>query len=448
MLRFQKGQITLPEHKLLLCCLYTVYTALEEELDRNASHPSVAPVHFPAELSRVAALEADLQYHLGPGWRERVAKPPAAALRYAQRLREVGKDHPELLVAHSYTRYLGDLSGGQVLGKMAQKALGLPGGEGAGLDFFSFPGVTNATRFKQLYRSRMNSLELSPAHKQAVTQEANTAFTLNIELFEELEKMVRSAQGQDTTDSVDLSELIKGATRQAHERAENTALMLRFQKGQITLPEHKLLLCCLYTVYTALEEELDRNASHPSVAPVHFPAELSRVAALEADLQYHLGPGWRERVAKPPAAALRYAQRLREVGKDHPELLVAHSYTRYLGDLSGGQVLGKMAQKALGLPGGEGAGLDFFSFPGVTNATRFKQLYRSRMNSLELSPAHKQAVTQEANTALPLNIEVRECGKLTLCVCVCVCVCMCVCVSVCVWYINTVCVCVCVCVVY
>ncbi|XP_069053295.1 heme oxygenase 1a isoform X2 [Lepisosteus oculatus] len=188
MANFQRGKVTLPEYKLLLSSLYAVYLALEEELDRNASHPCVAPIHFPTELSRVAALEADLRYFHGQNWRDQLTTPPATQ-SYAERLHEVGQHHPELLVAHAYTRYLGDLSGGQVLGRIAQKALGLgPGGEG--LAFFAFPGVTNATKFKQLYRARMNSLELSPGDKSRVTEEADRAFNLNIQVFQELQVLL------------------------------------------------------------------------------------------------------------------------------------------------------------------------------------------------------------------------------------------------------------------
>jgi len=82
-------------------------------------------------------------------------------------------------VAHAYTRYLGDLSGGQVLGKITQKSLGLSGPEG--LSFFSFPGVTSPNRFKQLYRGRMNAIELTAAERAAVLQEAVAAFELNIQ---------------------------------------------------------------------------------------------------------------------------------------------------------------------------------------------------------------------------------------------------------------------------
>ncbi|XP_029945715.1 heme oxygenase 1a [Salarias fasciatus] len=201
----------------------------------------------------------------------------------------------------------------------------------------------------------------------------------------------------------DLSEQIKAATNHNHIRAENTELMLNYQKGQINLQQYKVLLCSLYEIYRALEEEMDRNASHPAVAPIYFPQELARLEALERDLEHFLGSDWRKKVIVP-AATLRYQQRLRQVGRENPELLVAHAYTRYLGDLSGGVVLGKITQKSLGLSGTEG--LSFFSFPGVSSPNRFKQLYRSRMNGIELTEKQRAEVLEEAVLSFELNIQV------------------------------------------
>lgn len=95
-----------------------------------------------------------------------------------------------------------------------------------------------------------------------------------------------------------------------------------------------------------------------------------------------------------------------QVGRENPELLVAHAYTRYLGDLSGGQVLGKVTQKSLGLSSKEG--LSFFSFPGVSSPNRFKQLYRSRMNSIELSEEERASLLREAVSSFEFNIQVRR----------------------------------------
>ncbi|KAK0132418.1 Heme oxygenase [Merluccius polli] len=215
---------------------------------------------------------------------------------------------------------------------------------------------------------------------------------------------MKSARSSDPEVSgSDLSEEIKSVTKVNHIRAENTQLMLDYQKGEITLTKYKLLLCSLYEIYKALEEELDRNASHPGVAPIYFPQELSRLDSLEKDLEHFFGPNWRTKIITP-ASTQRYEQRLRQIGRENPVLLVAHAYTRYLGDLSGGQVLGKITKKSLGLGGDEG--LAFFSFPGVTSPNRFKQLYRSRINSVELTNPERDALLQEAVAAFDLNIQV------------------------------------------
>lgn len=87
---------------------------------------------------------------------------------------------------------------------------------------------------------------------------------------------------------------------------------------------------------------------------------------------------------------------------------MAHAYTRYLGDLSGGQILGRIAQKSMGLKSNDG--LLFFSFPGVSSPNLFKQLYRSRMNSIELTEEQRNGVLEEAVRSFELNIQVRRGG--------------------------------------
>lgn len=214
--------------------------------------------------------------------------------------------------------------------------------------------------------------------------------------------MKTQATAEQMTDR-DLSEQIKKVTKESHVRAENTELMLSFQRGKVSEQQYKLLLCSLYEIYQALEEELDRNSDHPGVAPIYFPAELARLEAIEKDLEYFYGQDWRKKIVVP-AATKRYCHRLRQIGKENPEFLVAHAYTRYLGDLSGGQVLGRIAQKSMGLKGSDG--LSFFAFPGVSSPNLFKQLYRSRMNSVELTEEERNGVLEEAVRAFEFNIQV------------------------------------------
>uniref|UniRef100_A0A8C5YYU7 heme oxygenase (biliverdin-producing) n=1 Tax=Marmota marmota marmota TaxID=9994 RepID=A0A8C5YYU7_MARMA len=209
---------------------------------------------------------------------------------------------------------------------------------------------------------------------------------------------------ENHTRMADLSELLKEGTKEAHDRAENTQFVKDFLKGNIKKELFKLATAALYFTYSALEEEMDRNKDHPAFAPLYFPTELHRKEALTKDMEYFFGENWEELV-KCSEAAQKYVERIHYIGQNEPELLVAHAYTRYMGDLSGGQVLKKVAQRALKLPS-TGEGTQFYLFEHVDNAQQFKQFYRSRMNALDLNLKTKERIVEEANKAFEYNMQI------------------------------------------
>lgn len=164
-----------------MASLYHIYDALEEEIEHNKENPVYTPLYFPEELHRRAALEQDMAFWYGPRWQEAIPYTQATK-RYVRRLQQVGRFEPELLVAHAYTRYMGDLSGGQVLKKVAQRALKLPS-TGEGTQFYLFENVDNAQQFKQFYRARMNALDLNLETKEKIVEEANKAFEYNMQVL-------------------------------------------------------------------------------------------------------------------------------------------------------------------------------------------------------------------------------------------------------------------------
>ncbi|KAF5896958.1 heme oxygenase 2, partial [Clarias magur] len=211
----------------------------------------------------------------------------------------------------------------------------------------------------------------------------------------------------------DLSELLAAGTKEVHEQAENTQFVKDFLLGRIRKELFKLGAVALYYTYTAMEEEIERNKDHPQFAPLYFPNELNRHEALAQDLKYFYGEDWQDQISCSPATQC-YVERLHEVGREDPALLVAHAYTRYMGDLSGGQVLKKVAQRALKLPP-TGEGVFFYQFDSIHSNKGFKQLYRSRMNEIELDTSTKDRIVQEAVRAFQFNMEVfqelEEMGK-------------------------------------
>merc|ERR1711934_403389 len=85
---------------------------------------------------------------------------------------------PELLVGHHYTRYMGDLSGGQILKNIAQKAMNMNGDDG--LRFYVFDDIADEKAFKTTYRSTMDELPIDQATADRIVGEANKAFHLNM----------------------------------------------------------------------------------------------------------------------------------------------------------------------------------------------------------------------------------------------------------------------------
>ncbi|OLP17706.1 heme oxygenase [Leptolyngbya sp. 'hensonii'] len=205
--------------------------------------------------------------------------------------------------------------------------------------------------------------------------------------------------------SQNLALRLREDTKQSHTMAENTAYMKCFLKGVVEREPFRKLLANLYLVYSTLEAELQRHRNHSVVGLMVFP-ELDRTANLEKDLAFYYGDNWREQIAPLPAGQV-YVDRMREVSETDPALLVAHAYTRYMGDLSGGQSLKNIIRSALNLPPDQGTGLhDFDQLPTVEAKRAFKEKYRDALNSLPVDEATIQRIVDEANYAFQLNRDV------------------------------------------
>ena len=192
---------------------------------------------------------------------------------------------------------------------------------------------------------------------------------------------------------------LKEGTKKSHSAAENTAFVKSFLRGVISKESYRTLVSDLYFVYSALEEDFRIFKNDPVLGALYLP-ELERVTALETDLRYYYGPIWRS-IVKPSEACQRYVDRIHEVAKTEPELLIGHHYTRYLGDLSGGQILKGIAQKALNL---KDEGLSFYEFGKIDNAKIYKEKYRSILDELPLTESQQNAIITEANYAFRLNM--------------------------------------------
>lgn len=190
-----------------------------------------------------------------------------------------------------------------------------------------------------------------------------------------------------------LSVDLRTSTAQAHEAAEHSVFVARLLAGEGSIGDFTLLTAQLLPVYEALEAAVARHASHPYVAAVHDEA-LARAPHLAADLAVLAADG----PLPTLAATAGYVDRL--AGLAAPEQILAHHYVRYLGDLSGGQVVARLAARHYDIP--EEA-LSFYRFEGIGKLKSYKDGYRQRLDALDLDAAARRRVVDEAVRAFELN---------------------------------------------
>lgn len=200
-----------------------------------------------------------------------------------------------------------------------------------------------------------------------------------------------------------LAARLREGTAALHVRAERSGIVAAMLRGQVDRAGYAVLLCNLLPAYRAIEEGLMRHRATPWLAPFARP-EFFRAAALASDLAMICGDARAERLTLLPAG-LRYAQRIRRAAAGDGALLIAHSYVRTLGDLSGGQTLARVLSRALKLPP---EALTFYAFPGVADLGAAKAAYRAALDAAGPRLAAPERVLREARVAFRLNIALSE----------------------------------------
>ena len=203
--------------------------------------------------------------------------------------------------------------------------------------------------------------------------------------------------------AVALARQLREGTKKSHTMAENTGFISCFLKGVVDKTSYRNLLADLYFVYSAMEEEIEKlcEKSHPIISPIGF-KELFRKEKLEKDLLFYFGSDWSE-LAKPSKSASAYEARIREIARETPELLIGHHYSRYIGDLSGGQLLKTITKKAMNLEDDEGLG--FYIFEQISDEKEFKIKYRNTLDNLPIDQKTADSIIEEANKSFKYNMD-------------------------------------------
>ena len=211
---------------------------------------------------------------------------------------------------------------------------------------------------------------------------------------------LRRPQGSTTSPGITVAgfaDVLRERTRAVHQRVEGSSFIAELVTGRRSQQDYAALLGQLSFVYRALENVADRMSADPVAGPF-VTAELVRLPRIEEDLEFLAGRSWRREVVVLPATA-KYIGRIREV-EHWPGGFVAHHYTRYLGDLSGGQIIRTALQRQHGFGT---RGVTFYDFPGIARPKLFRDSYRARLDAAPWDESERERILAEVVRAFEHN---------------------------------------------
>ncbi|MDT8911169.1 biliverdin-producing heme oxygenase [Amycolatopsis sp. PS_44_ISF1] len=201
-------------------------------------------------------------------------------------------------------------------------------------------------------------------------------------------------------DTRPFSATLRASTKVLHERANHSRYMNALLGGEVSLAGYARLVVQYYFIYQAIERVSDRMAGDAVGGGFVFD-ELRRLPSLERDLAHLVGPGWRTEI-QPLASTQAYAARIAEAAS-WAGGYVAHHYTRYLGDIAGGQIIRRLLEKKFGL--GE-AGTRFYHFDLMGSAPAFRDRYRAKLDAAPWGEPERERVIDETAAAFECNVAV------------------------------------------
>lgn len=195
----------------------------------------------------------------------------------------------------------------------------------------------------------------------------------------------------DDTTSLPFSAAIREATWGAHGDAEGATYLGDLMQGKLDLRRYADMVAQHHYAYEALEAANDAMRDDPVGGPF-VDDRLDRGAALVADLEATLGAGWRDEIA-PSAATTAYVDRINEVCSTWAGGFVAHHYVRYLGDLSGGQMMRGRIEELYSIDAGTGTA--FYDFPLLGDLTAYKEAYRAKLDAAPWDEEERGRIIEE-----------------------------------------------------
>ncbi|KAG1766175.1 heme oxygenase [Suillus occidentalis] len=221
-----------------------------------------------------------------------------------------------------------------------------------------------------------------------------------------------------------MSSLLHVGTSEAHEDARHIKGGIRLVQGELN---KEGILVLLDDAMAHIHRGIETHASYPTLQLTYNPTLLARTRSISQDIscllavpeaEWQAHPSHSSLMASPPKPFVEYTTRIRELSESSdPTRLLAHAYVRYLGDLSGGQIIRRRIANAYNLDVDRGDGIRLYHFKkldssetaNIGDIKKIKEWYKDGMNTgIGDDTTLKAAVLEEALLAFKLSVGILD----------------------------------------
>ena len=189
---------------------------------------------------------------------------------------------------------------------------------------------------------------------------------------------------------------VKRATLQVHDESKESLFATSLMAGELDPSAFAQWLLALLPVYTTLETSLIAQRSDPWIH-IFDHRKLDRRRRIANDLQF-LGFDPDTSPSTLPASSA-YSSVVQEASQD-PVRLLAHHYTRYLGDMIGGRVIARCLDEKYGI---DAAGRTCYDFSELGDVFHYRKQYRVLVDLMPWSTDERSRFIDETQAAYRVN---------------------------------------------
>lgn len=199
---------------------------------------------------------------------------------------------------------------------------------------------------------------------------------------------------------MDLMTKIRKNTATLHSAAEHSGFIKRIVDGNASKESYAEYLFNLSAMYKVIEDTIENNSTN-EVVKDFVTKELYKYELIQKDLEYLVGDKLDSMELLPSTVA--FIERIREIDKGNPELIVAYAYTRFIADLFGGRTFVALLSVNYKV---EPEGLNYYKCDDIKDIRAYVMNYASKINNMNLSKELEDKLINEVSNAYIYNLAI------------------------------------------